>query len=619
MTILQTHGQTGGIKLHKPVINTSIYLIVISIMVIGFLPTPAHATFNEQLAISAKSLALANACTADPPGISSIHYNPAGLSQLPEGKRFEQGFLLPVLQNTWKYKADPDFKGFFGQWGPQEGQIHDPVDGKKDTNSSAVMYLPIYDDKINFLAGPSAGLASKTPGSKWTFAVGNYAPYGGGMNYGADSPASYGVRTLYLQHLIYAIPAVSYQISDTLSAGLAVGMGQTAMGVRLNNRAPNELASLTRVLGDATKDLEIPILSELTLPPPWFGGGVGPYDLVATMDFQVRDDFSPNYNLGLLWKPKKWFSFGLNYQSEIEADLSGGYNFRYSEEWQRMMAWQGSSPLLLLIGGMFQLPTQAVPYQSGTMTATLKFPQRVQTGIMVKPTKRLKVLFDVQWAQWSAAWKENNFQTDQDIQLLQLVKMLGYAGGHRNLIVRRDFEDTISWCAGLEYQLTPKLALRCGYEWRPTSVQDHLVDQQAFVPDLHNIGVGVGVKLPHGIMLDVGLGWAFNHSHKIPNNSSINLNSTDFFYPVYNPYAGIDVEQKLDIYTFAFAVNVPFYAFIEHQKHLMHKQHAAIEKIKNLLKKPFELFKKKPAEDEELTSPSITTEPTEITSPADLP
>ena len=594
MTILRQHGNTGDINLRKPVIKAFLYLIIIPAMVICFNPTPAHATFNEQLAVSAKSIALANACTADPPGISSIHYNPAGLSLLAEGKRIEQGFLLPWITNTWKYEEDPEFEGFFGQWGPQEGQIHDPVAGKKDSNSSGVLYVPIYDDTVNFLAGPSAGLSSRTPGSKWTFVIGNYAPYAGGMNYASDSPASFGVRTLYLQHLVYAMPAVSYQISDTLSVGIATGAGQTAMGLRLNMRSPNELVALTRVLGDATKDFEIPILSELTLPPPWFGGGVGPYDQVATLDFQARDDFSPNYNIGLLWKPKKWFSYGLNYQSKIKADLSGGYNFRYGEEWQRMMAWQGSSPLLLMVGGMFQLPSQAVPYQSGTVTATMRFPQRVQTGIMVKPTKRLKVLFDVQWVQWSKAWKENNFQTDQDIQLLQLVKMLGYTGGHRNLIVPRNFKDTVSWCAGLEYQLTPKLALRCGYEWRPTSVQDSLADQQAFVPDLHNIGLGVGVKMPHGVILDVGLGYAFNNSNKIPNNSSTNLNATDFFYPVYNPYAGLDVEQRISIFTFAVAVNVPFHAFIEHQKHLMHKQHEAIGHLVHLLKKPIELFKKPP-------------------------
>ncbi len=560
-------------------------------MVICFLPASSYATFNEQLAICAKSIALANACTADPPGLSSVHFNPAGLSQLAEGATFEQGFLLPWIQNTWKYEADPDYKGIFGQWGPQEGQIHDPVAGTEDTNSSGVMYVPIYDDSINFLAGPAAGLSYRKPGSKWTFAIGNYAPYAGGMNYAHDSPARFGVRTLYLQHLIYAMPAVSYQISDNLSLGISVGAGQTAMGIRLNMRSPNEMVALTRVLGDATKDLEIPVLSELTLPPPWFGGGMGPYEQAATFDLHIRDDFTPNYNLGLLWKPKKWFSYGLNYQSEIKADMSGGYNFKYPKQYQKMMDWQGSSPSLLITSAMLQLPTHGVPFQSGQITSTQIFPQRVQTGIMVKPTKRLKVLFDLQWAQWSV-YKEDNFHTDQNIQALQMVKLLGYTGGDRNLVVQRKMKDTISWSAGLEYQVTRKLALRCGYEWRPTSVRDNLADQQLFVPDLHNIGVGASIKMPHNITIDIGIGYAFNRSHKIPNNSSKNLTSTDFFYPVYNPYAGLNVEQKLQIFTLAFAVNMPFHAFIEHQKEMMLMQDAAIHHIGELLKKPFEFLKK---------------------------
>ena len=567
-------------------------VILLGTFLLFSLPVYSDAAFIEQLAICAKGIALANSCTADPPGHMSIHYNPAGLSQLPEGKTFEQGFLLPWITNTWKYEADPDFQGFFNQWGPQEGQEHDPVAGKESTNSSGILYLPIYDDKVNFLAGPSLGLASRKPGSKWTFAYGNYAPYAGGMNYKSDSPSRFGVRYLYLQHLVYAMPAVSYTISDSLSVGLAVGTGQTAMGMRVHMRSPNELVALTRVLGDATKDLEIPVISELTLPPPWFGGGIGPYDQVATLEMQVRDDFSPNYNLGLLWNPKKWFSFGFNYQSEIKADLSGGYSFRYGPEWQSMMNWMGSTPLLLIIGGMFQLPRAAVPVQGGTATSTRIFPQRIQSGIMLKPTKRLKFLFDIHWAQWSVI-KKDKFTFDQDIQLLQLVKMLGYTGGHRDLILQRNMKDDFHWSTGLEYQLKRNLVLRCGYEFRPRSTREDLYDQTYFVPDLHNIGVGVGVKLPDdGVNIDIGIGYAFNNSVKIPNNSSKNENSTDFFYPVYNPYAGLDVEQKLSIFTFAVAVSMPFHAFIEHQKHLMHKQEAAIHHLIELLKKPIELIKK---------------------------
>ncbi len=578
----------------KFIIKSCSLIFFISMWFFLCCPSTCFATFVEQMAICAKTISMANTCTADPPGINSIHCNPAGLSKLDAGKMFSQGFTLPWLMITHKFEADPDFKGFFGQWGPQEGQEHDPVAGTQDTNSSGVLYLPIYDDTVNFLAGPTAGLSSRKPGSKWTFAVGNYAPFAGGMNHKSDSPCNYGVRTLYLQHLIYASPAVSFQATPTLSLGMSVGAGQTALGVRLNMRSPNELVALTRVLGDATKDLEIPVLSELTLPPPWFGGGIGPYDQIATFDFQARDDFSPNYNLGLLWAPRKWFTFGLVYQSEITSHLTGGYNFRYGDEFQSMMNWMGSSPLLLMTSAMFSLPTKGIPSQSGTLTAIQKFPQRIQAGISFKPTKRLKVLFDIHWANWSVI-KEDNFQTDQDIQLLQLVKMLGYTGGHRNLIIKRDLADTLHWSTALEYQLNRKVELRCGYEFRPTSIQDELYDSQYFIPDLHNVGIGAGIKLPHGVTLDVGLSCLFNPSKKTPNNTSTNTNSTDFWNPVYNPYAGLDIEQKTYIWMLSAGVTMPFHAFIEHQKHLMHKQQEAIHHLIELLKKPFEFLKKSPA------------------------
>lgn len=579
-----THGNAGEMNLFTFGMRPLPFLSLIIALLL--LPSSASATFNEQIAIATKAISMANTCTADPPGMMSIHYNPAGLSRLPEGKVFSQGLTLPWLSVTRKFKADPEFEGFFGEWGPQEGQIHDPFDGTEDTNSSGMMYIPIYDHTINFLIGPAMGLSYRKPESRWTFVVGNYAPFAGGFNYKSDSPVTYNGRSLTLQHLIYASPAASYKLTPDLSVGMSVGMGQTAMRMRMNMRSPNELVALTRVLGDATKDLEIPILSELTLPPPWFGGGIGPYDQVASLELNVRDDFSPNYNLGMLWTPEPWFSWGMTYQSEIKAHLNGSYIFDYTDQWQRMMAWQGSSPLLLIVSGMFQLPTSAVPQQAGVLTAVQRFPQRIQSGIAVKPGKRLKLLFDVNWSEWSVI-QQDNFQTDQDIQLLQLVKMLGYTGGHRNLIVKRRLSDTIAWGAALEFQASQKLALRCGYEWRPTSVQPELADLLYFVPDLHNVGVGAGLKLPHGVELDLGLGVLFNRSFKIPNDSSTNCTSTEFFYPVYNPYAGLDVEQETFIYLASFTVTMPFHAFVEHQKHLMHKQHEAVGHLIHLLKKPF--------------------------------
>ncbi|HEY9029401.1 MAG TPA: hypothetical protein VIP05_34260, partial [Burkholderiaceae bacterium] len=41
---------------------------------------PAHAALTDNLAVSPVAMSLGNAVTADPPGIDSIHANPAGLT-----------------------------------------------------------------------------------------------------------------------------------------------------------------------------------------------------------------------------------------------------------------------------------------------------------------------------------------------------------------------------------------------------------------------------------------------------------------------------------------------------------------------------------------------------------
>jgi len=255
------------------------------------------------------------------------------------------------------------------------------------------------------------------------------------------------------------------------------------------------------------------------------------------------------------------------------------------------MDWQGSTPLLLIVSGMLALPNQGVPYQTGSAKTKLIFPHRVQAGIKIRPTKRFRFMFDVHWANWSSTYS-NDIQIDQDLQLLQMVKLMGYTYGHRNFVVIRNLKDEIHWSAALEYQVSRKMALRCGYEYRPSSIPNDRFDLQYFIPDLHFFGLGAEVKLPHKITLDFALGWLTNPSHKVPNNSSLNLNSTDFFYPVYNPYAGLDYEQETNLYMVSGALTMPFASFIEHQKLIMAKQHEVIVKIVDLLKMPIELLKK---------------------------
>lgn len=550
-------------------VNGAIRGVILAVLLATLLPSLSLASFHEQLAIDTRAISLANNVTASPPGLMSIHYNPAGLSLLGDGDYFSQGLTIPVVKKTSKFEADPDFKGFAG-WEDQK----DPMAGTQGTNTSGRMYIPFLG-KLDFLVAPSIGFSHRDPCSNWTFAIGNYAPFAVGLVHGKENdPARFGGQGVYQQHLIYAAPAVSYRVNKTFSVGASVGLGQTAMGASLDMRAPNDIVAMTRVLGDATKDMEIPLVSELFFRPPWFGGGINPYDRLASAEIKMRDDFSPSYNLGLMWEPLDWFSFGASYQSAIKVHMAGTYRLNYSDDWQKMVNWFGSTPTLLIISGMLGLPNKAVPQQSGNVSQDMEYPQIVNLGVKVKPFKKLSILSDLHWSNWSVI-RQDRIVFDQKIQLLQFVKVLGYSGGENVLQVQRNFKDTWNWGVGVEYQLFDWLALRAGYENRKSSTQTALFDLLYALPDLDSYGAGVGIKLKNGMEIDLAAGYLVNTSYKIRNNGSANLNySTDFTKPVYNPYAGLNYEQKTATYMGSFKVTMPLAVMdemMEHQKEMIHK------------------------------------------------
>lgn len=531
---------------------------------------PARASFDEQMAIDATAVALANNVTAAPPGLMSIHYNPAGLAKLGDGSFFSQGVSVPIVRNTTKFEADPNFRGFAG------GFNQDPLAGMESTNTGVRMYLPFYGT-LDFQVAPSVGISHRNADSPWTFAIGQYAPFGAGIVNDKNDATRFGGQSVYQQHLIYAAPAVSYRVNKTLSVGASVGLGQTAMGATLDMRSPNDLVAMTKVLGNATTGLEIPIISELTFPAPWFGGGVSPYDKLATAELRLRSDFSPSFNLGVLWEPNDWFSFGACYQSPIKVHMEGRYNITYSDAWQRMVNWFGSSPTLLIISGMLGLPNRAVPNQSGTVKMDTEFPQMVNLGITLRPFDRLKLFSDIHWANWSAV-KEDKFVFDQDIQILQFVKVLGYSGGNRELVTARNFRDTWNWGVAAEYRLLDWLYLRGGYERRNSSNPPGYYDMLHPIPDLDSFGTGFGIKLKSGVDFDVGLGYMVGKI-RIPDNGSVNLNSTEFTKPVYNPYAGLNYEQRMRIYIASVKATMPLHVMGE----MLDSQMEMVKKVLKML------------------------------------
>jgi long-subunit fatty acid transport protein len=522
-------------------------IIILCIFLHFCCPGSGLATVHEQLAVSTKAMSLGNAVTAYPPGIMSIHYNPAGLTRL-EDREFTFGCMYPVsLKVTSKFYNDPDFEGFMG--------FHDdPVAGRRGTSDKGLMYLPGLGTKHVLLA-PNIGISHRESGSRWTLGFGIYAPYGGGFYHSdKNDPAWFG-GFAYNQRLVYAGPAIACKVTDTFSVGFSVGLGQSGEGIRMDMRTPNDIVALTDILGEVTKGLEIPVVSELTLPSPWFGGGLPTYGRLASFDFDVRDDFDTSFNVGFLWEPVEWFSFGACYQSEAKSKPSGRYSFKYSKDWQNFVNWFGMSPLTLTVAGIFDLPYQPVSQQTGKVVKKKFYePQRAQCGIMLRPLKRLRVMCDLHWVDWSVH-KKDVFKFDQDIQLFRVTKLLGYSGGDDTLVLERHWKDTWHVSFGTEYQLFNWLCLRAGYEPRKSSIPDKYYDLTWPIHDWKMYTCGAGIKLASNMDIDFAFAYLTGKEYKLPNNTSQILNSTDFTKIVYNPYAGLDYKQKTEGYLISINFN----------------------------------------------------------------
>ena len=543
----------------------------LAFLILLLLPDLLRAALYEQLVTSPLAASMGNAVTAYPPGAMTIHFNPAGLATIP-GTRFDNaiGYVSTFREVTYHQAVDP-LTGI--PWAPFGGWFNkgkDPLDGAKGAQSSGNMIIPYIDVEIPYLITPAMAISYKTPDpkySRWTFGFGQFATFGAGLKNLKSDPLSYLGQKAFFIRMSFITPAIAYRLTDTISVGAAVGIGPSIFKLETEMRTPNDMSALTGALGEATEGLEIPVVSELTLPPPWFNGGMTAYATQGHLNLMVEDYITTSYNLGLLWQPYEWFAFGACYQSESEANMEGDFKFNYGHEFRRTVDWFGRSPLTIITAAIFDLPTQSVPYQKGTATMDLIWPARVQLGVKLRPIKQLTMTCDANWTDW-AVQKEWVFQFDQKIQLLRFARMLGYRYSTDRQVIVHNFTNTWHLGYGLEIKPVEKLYLRLGYEARPTSVQDNLFGPLPF-PDLKIYTAGIGIvvddkpkptpksgkelqaQIEHPNEVNIVVSYIKLEDKTVKSNTSINYNSTDFTDIVYNPYAGLDVHQEMHLWWFA--------------------------------------------------------------------
>ncbi|MCG9513453.1 outer membrane protein transport protein [Acinetobacter pittii] len=535
--------------------------LTMAIVIFGF-SSFANAQLGQNLAIDIRSLSMGNAVTADPPGISAIHFNPAALAKIDGLQTDVQGILAnfdiqreysaPPGYNVFGYSDDPlvcndgpevsagictDFKG------PVRGDVE-----------YASIYVPILKKIVDLgegypLVAPTAGIAYKPPGSKVTYATAMYAPLVAGFGSENGNPSNYMGQQVAVERFTYLSPSFGFQVNDHLSIGASIGMSYNAIALNTDLRFPNEMVGVLRMVDEVVcrpfKDQDNIFTNLLLLGICDTQEGLNPFNKMGALDVSLEQSLSPSYNLGLLWEPTDDFGFGMVYQSAAKMRLKGKYLINNAKAPQQLLAGMNSSLTGQLASAILGLPGYIPDVESGLVAMDLEYPAHFQAGIKYKILPDLQVNFDVGWTDYSA-WDKFKFEFDRQISLLKVAKLLSNDVNDNSLALPLKFTSPWSWGIGLEYSATDRLKLRAGYEPRASAIPNDKRNIMIPINNAQLFGLGVGYRFDTDTDLDLSLGFLRSRDN-IPANTSSLGNLTGVNNILLNPYAGLDIKTNTKV------------------------------------------------------------------------
>lgn len=518
----------------------------------------AHAGLSDNLATSVVAMSLGNAVTADPPGIDSIHFNPAGLARI-EGNYKTDAIFGASLRVNARLSQPEGFD--IGGW-KDDPLVNSAVGNFGQTKrTDQTLFIPgVGVPKFSLPAAAAAGLGFvfNTPGSRWTFATNVYPMEAAPIRRNdPDDPARYMGKSVVLQRLALLSPSVGYRISDTLMVGLAIPIAHQGFQLNTDVRFPNKLLGIIGKLQDAWCGENGHLIDSLTIG--LCGGGpegrLRPFNKVANMEFEMTAPGEPTYNLGVLWEPKDWFALGAVYQSGSKTVLTGKYQFQAEPMLPKFVEGMYSSLFGPVLASMLGFPTSIPRVQSGNVTMKLPYPERYQVGIKLKPHPRVQFNVDASWSDW-AQWNKLTMEFDREVTLLKMARMFGQPDPSK-LTLPRGYQSVVGWGFGTQIELNKAWKLRFGYEPRKSSIPKSAFDLVAPLPDMNMYSMGVGFTRMNGMKIDATYAFA-KGKYDIKANESCNMNCDNFFNVIYNPFAGLDVSGSTTLRYFGVHLALPF-------------------------------------------------------------
>ncbi len=522
---------------------------------------------------NAKALSLGNAVTADPPGIDSIHFNPAGLARI-KGRVLQLKMVaadFSVVMDIGDYVdarknrlQEMEATGLF-----EDGYFDDEAHMSTSETEGAALMLPFFGlTELPAIAAPLGGASYSPPGKDVTFATNVYAPMMVGFYRQEDDPGRFIGERMSLMHLTYFSPSFGLKVTDEFAVGAALTFNYVGVGMDLPIRAPH---AGQLFLGDLQSQCDFVLREEFVgfqdlAPQLCRGERLGLYNQLAYLEFEVEQELVPGLNVGLLWSPTEWLTLGANYIHSFPIEMDGWFRWTNGDNWVAFMepllqpdangvslAGQLNSALSLM-GWSFP---QGQNLTEGDASIAMEMPGQLMLGLSLQVTDYLKVNVDYKFSGWSS-WQVLEVTFSEPVDFLRLAEIIQPdLAGKQRIAFPLGLEDTWNWALGVEYQYSTNSVVRFGVEDRPTSLPDDGLTPLLPLGSGTLYGAGLGLKLDSDAVIEVGIGY-MKSSLEMPGGSAQVGNSLDPSKLIYSPYAGSDLNVELEMFLLEFSISQPF-------------------------------------------------------------
>ncbi|MBV1921751.1 MAG: outer membrane protein transport protein [Pseudomonadales bacterium] len=535
-------------------------LLLLAICV--YSPSVFSAVTENISMANAKAAGMAYSVTADPPGVDSIFYNPAGLARIKK----------PTAQLILLYIA-PDFAVDIGEHSAflsdcLEGIscsenvsnpiFYDEVENTESSTSTLVIMLPRFGaTELEVGLVPLGGVAIPID-DNITFGTSVYSTVTAGYQRASDDPGRFFSERLALTRIAYFSPTFAFSVNDVLSVGLGVSLSYFGIAVQMPMRLPNGATGVAGILQDEIGCFDD---SDPDFPINLCGGTFGPYTELIDIDIEVEETMSLTYQLGVLWDVTPWLSWGMTYHSGVTDHLKGSAEIAYSDDWQGFFQGLTNAGESGIIDSL--IPSGTHEREESDVVLDMNVPSYFSTGISVQLTPSVKVNVDAKMSTWGDTEALTINFKNPNVELMKLVgtlyKVLALeTASNDSISLPLYFEDTWSWSIGIEYGYSDNLTLRMGYEDRRASIPNDR--QTVLVPlsDMNVYALGFSYRIDALSEFDFALSYYAPEEEHVAAGASQNSNSGSLKDIIYNPYAETDFTTKTSVYKMALSYSYVF-------------------------------------------------------------